>query len=123
MAVDRAHVVDDPTGRVVGHRAASERVHGGELAQRPAFQGVERRGVGGRGQLLGGALEVGEELRAARLAPADVEAAEQRGEAHLAVGGVAADHEEHERVGVPGLALGQAQLARAQRLVAPADLD
>src|SRR5439155_17273075 len=54
--------------------------------------------------------------------PADVEASQNRRQAHAAVTGVAADHQEDERVGV-GLSPAQGEIARAQRLVTGPDMD
>ena len=121
MAVHAAEVVDHAVRRVVGHRAAAERVHGRERAQRAALERVERRRVGGGRELVRGPLELAEQRRAARLAPADLELAEQRREPHPPVGGVAPDQQVDERV-LLALARAQADVARAQRAVAPAEV-
>ena len=109
-----------PVVRVVGHRAAAERVDSHELcsAGRPRARRTASRPP--RRPARGRPLEVGEQRRAARLAPADVKPSEQPSELHPAVGGVAADHQEYQRVGVRSSFLREVQVARAHRLVAPA---
>jgi hypothetical protein len=60
--------------------------------------GFAKRRVGLHSVSSFGALEIGDKLGAARPAPADIEAPQQRREAHAPVGGVVTDYEHNGAV-------------------------
>ena len=95
---------------------------GDELAERAGVQREERCRAGRLGEPPGHVAHAIEELRARGLAPADVEASEQRREPHAPVGGVAADVEEDERVADRLQPLAQRHVAVGDLAVGDADL-